>query len=80
MHWKIHFRVNKTASSSTSTIKIHAETLREACMEVLNSYRAATILSYQQNDDPAEAFDPAKIGAACYPVDPNAFLINKKIS
>lgn len=77
MYWKIHFRVNKTANSPTSTIRIHAETLREACIEVLNSYRTATILSYQENDAPVEAFDLAQIGAVSYPIDPEVFSINK---
>ena len=43
MYWKIRFRVNKSADSPISTIRIDADTLREACLEVLSLYRLATI-------------------------------------
>jgi hypothetical protein len=78
MYWKICFRVNKLADSPISTIRIDAETLREACLEVLGLYRNATILSYQQDGDEARQFDLSDIGVKSYPIDPMIFSVAKE--
>jgi len=78
MYWKIRFRVNKSADSPISTIRIDAETLREACLEVLGLYRKATILSYQQDNDEAREFNLSDIGFQTYPVDPHMFSVAKE--
>ncbi|QWD63863.1 hypothetical protein [Polynucleobacter sp. MWH-UH2A] len=73
MNWKIRFRVNKTANSPISTIRIDADSLREACIEVVSLYRDATILEYQEGEGALIQFDLSDIGAQSYPIDPNAF-------
>jgi hypothetical protein len=70
MYWKIRFRVNKSADSPISTIRRDAETLREACLDVLSLYRNATILSYQEDDGQVRPFDLSDIGAKSYPIEP----------
>jgi hypothetical protein len=77
MYWKIRFRVNKLANSPVSTIRIDADSLREACLEVLSLYRMATILEYQDESGKTNEFDPSEIGLQSYPVDPNLFALNK---
>lgn len=77
MYWKIRFRVNKTANSPISTIRIDADSLREACIEVVSLYRDATILEYQGNDGIFRQFELSDIGAQTYPIDPNDFLVTK---
>lgn len=77
MYWKIRFRVNKSADSPISTIRIDADTLREACLEVLSLYRIATILDYQEDGGPVKQFELSDIGAQSYPIDPNIFLMAK---
>jgi len=61
MYWKIRFRVNKSADSPISTIRIDADTLREACLDVLSIYRNATILSYQEDGAPCGAFSFGRV-------------------
>jgi len=70
MYWKIRFRVNKSADSPISTIRRDADTLREACLDVLSLYRNATILSYQEDDGQVRPFDLSDIGAKSYPIEP----------
>ncbi len=77
MYWKIRFRVNKTANSPISTIRIDAESLREACIEVVSLYRDATILEYQEGENAPTPFELSDIGSQAYPIDPNAFLVAK---
>jgi len=77
MYWKIRFRVNKTAKSPISIIRIDAGSLREACIEVVSLYRDATILEYQGNDGIFRQFALLDIGAQTYPIDPNDFLVTK---
>ena len=77
MYWKIRFRVNKSADSPISTIRIDADNLRDACSEVLALYRLATILDYQEDGGPVKRFELADIGAKSYPIDPNIFLMAK---
>ena len=78
MYWKFRFRVNKSADSPISTIRIDAETLRDACLDVLSIYRNATILSYQKDGDEVKAFDLSDIGAKSYPIDPLMFSVAKE--
>jgi hypothetical protein len=75
MYWKIRFRVNKSADSPISTIRIDADTLREACLEVLSLYRLATILDSQEGDGEIRRFELSDIGFQTYPVDPNMFSV-----
>jgi hypothetical protein len=77
MYWKIRFRVNKAANSPISTIRIDADSLREACIEVVSLYRDATILEYQEGGGALIQFDLSDIGAQSYPIDPNAFLATR---
>jgi len=77
MYWKIRFRVNKSANSPISTIRIDADSLREACLEVLSIYRLATILDYQDQSGEIKEFDLSKIGFKTYPVDPSTFSASK---
>ncbi|QWD17863.1 hypothetical protein G6700_09280 [Polynucleobacter paneuropaeus] len=78
MYWKIRFRVNKSADSAISTIRIDSDTLRDACLDVLSLYRNATILSYQEDSGEVKAFDLSDIGFQTYPVDPNMFSVAKE--
>ena len=78
MYWKIRFKVNKSADSPISTIRIDADTLREACLDVLSLYRNATILSYQKAGGEVKAFDLSDIGFQTYPVDPQMFSATKE--
>ena len=75
MYWKIRFRVNKSADSPISTIRIDADTLREGCLEVLSLYRLATILDYQEDGGQVKQFELSDIGAQSYPIDPGIFLM-----
>lgn len=77
MYWKIRFRVNKSANSPISTIRIDADNLREACIEVVSLYRDATILEYQEGETVFRQFTLSDIGAQSYPIDPNHFLVAK---
>jgi len=77
MYWKIRFRVNKSANSTISTIRIDADSLREACLEVLSIYRLATILDYQDQSGEIKEFDLSEIGFKTYPVDPSTFSASK---
>lgn len=77
MYWKIRFRVDKSANSPISTIRIDADNLRDACSEVLSLYRMATILDYQQDGGEVKRFDLSDIGAKAYPINPNMFLMAK---
>jgi hypothetical protein len=77
MYWKIRFRVNKSADSPISTIRIDADTLRDACIEVLSLYRLATILDYQKEDGDIRRFELSDIGFQTYPVDSKIFSIVK---
>ena len=77
MYWKIRFRVNKSADSLISTIRIDADTLRKACLEVLDLYRMATILDYQEDGGPVKRFELADIGVQPYPINPNMFVMTK---
>lgn len=77
MYWKIRFKVNKTAESPVSTIRIDANTLREACLEVLSLYRQATILDYQEGDGEIKNFNLSDIGFQAYPIDRNMFSVFK---
>jgi hypothetical protein len=74
MYWKIRFRVNKSKNSPISTIRIDAENLRQACVEVVSLYRDATILEYQDGEGRLTQFNLSDIGAQTYPIDPNDFL------
>ncbi|MBT8520342.1 hypothetical protein G6678_08945 [Polynucleobacter paneuropaeus] len=78
MYWKIRFRVNKSADSPISTIRIDSDTLRDACLDVLSIYRNATILSYQEDGGEVKAFDLSDIGAKTYPIDPLIFSAAKE--
>ena len=78
MYWKIRFRVNKSADSPISTIRIDSDTLRDACLDVLSLYRNATILSYQEDGGEVKAFDLSDIGAKTYPIDPLIFSAAKE--
>jgi len=78
MYWKIRFKVNKSADSPISTIRIDADTLREACLDVLSLYRNATILSYQKAGGEVKAFDLSDIGFQTYSVDPSMFSVAKQ--
>jgi hypothetical protein len=78
MYWKIRFRVNKSADSPISTIRIDADTLREACLDVLSLYRNATILSYHEDGGEVKPFDLSDIGFQTYPVDPSMFSAVKE--
>jgi hypothetical protein len=78
MYWKIRFKVNKSADSPISTIRIDADRLREACLDVLSIYRNATILSYQEDGGEVKAFDLSDIGFQTYPVDPSMFSVAKE--
>ena len=78
MYWKILFRVNKSADSAISTIRIDSDTLRDACLDVLSIYRNATILSYQEDGGEVKAFDLSDIGAKTYPIDPLIFSAAKE--
>ena len=78
MYWKIRFRVNKSADSPISTIRIDSDTLRDACLDVLSLYRNATILSYQEDSGEVKAFDLSDIGAKTYPIDPLIFSAAKE--
>ena len=80
MYWKIRFRVNKSANSPISTIRIDADDLREACLEVLSLYRLATILEYQEGNGEVKEFEMSDIGFQSHPIDPDVFSINKSIS
>jgi hypothetical protein len=77
MYWKIRFRVNKSADSPISTIRIDANNLRDACSQVLSLYRMATILDYQQDSGEVKRFELSDIGAKSYPIDPNMFSVAK---
>jgi hypothetical protein len=77
MYWKIRFRINKSADSPISTIRIDVDTLRNACSEMLNLYRMATILDYQEDGGPVKRLELTDIGFKTYPVDPKIFSINK---
>jgi hypothetical protein len=77
MYWKIRFRVNKSADSPISTIRIDANNLRDACSQVLSLYRMATILDYQQDSSEVKRFELSDIGAKSYPIDPNMFSVTK---
>ena len=77
MYWKIRFRVDKSANSPISTIRIDADNLRDACSEVLSLYRMATILDYQQDSGEVKRFELSDIGAKSYPIDPNMFSVAK---
>ena len=77
MYWKIRFRVNKTAKSPISTIRIDAGSLREACIEVVGLYRDATILEYQEGEGALKQFELSDIGVQSYPINPDAFLAIK---
>lgn len=77
MYWKVRFRVNKSANSPISTIRIDADSLRDACLEVLSLYRMATILDYQEDGGQVRPFELSDIGAQSYPVDPAMFLVSK---
>ena len=77
MYWKIRFRVNKSANSPISTIRIDADDLREACLEVLSLYRSATILEYQEGEAPLKQFELSDVGAQSYPINPDVFLATK---
>jgi hypothetical protein len=77
MYWKIRFRVDKSANSPISTIRIDADNLRDACLEVLGLYRMATILEYQEDAGEVKRFDLSDIGAKSYPVNPDMFLMVK---
>ncbi len=78
MYWKIRFRVNKSADSPISTIRIDSDTLRDACLDVLSIHRNATILSYQEDGGEVKAFDLSDIGAKTYPIDPLIFSAAKE--
>jgi hypothetical protein len=78
MYWKIRFRVNKSADSPISTIRIDADSLRDACLDVLSLYRNATILSYQEDSGEMRPFDLSDIGFQTYPVDPSMFSAVKE--
>jgi hypothetical protein len=78
MYWKIRFKVNKSADSPISTIRIDADRLREACLDVLSIYRNATILSYQEDGGEVKAFDLSDIGFQTYPVAPSMFSVAKE--
>lgn len=78
MYWKIHIRVNKSADSPISTIRIDADSLRDACLDVLSLYRNTTILSYQKDDAEIRSFDSSDIGFQTYPVDPRMFSASKE--
>ena len=78
MYWKIRFRVNKSADSPISTIRIDSDTLRDACLDVLSLYRNATILSYQEDGGEVKRFELSDIGAKSYPIDPNMFSVAKE--
>ena len=78
MYWKIRFRVNKSADSAISTIRIDSDTLRDACLDVLSLYRNATILSYQEDGGEVRPFDLSDIGAKTYPIDPLIFSAAKE--
>ena len=78
MYWKIRFRVNKSADSPISTIRIDSDTLRDACLDVLSLYRNATILSYQEDGGEVRPFDLSDIGAKTYPIDPLIFSAAKE--
>jgi hypothetical protein len=77
MYWKIRFRVNKSADSPISTIRIDANNLRDACSQVLSLYRMATILDYQQDSCEVKRFELSDIGAKSNPIDPNMFSVAK---
>jgi len=78
MYWKIRFKVNKSADSPISTIRIDADRLREACLDVLSIYLNATILSYQEDGGEVKAIDLSDIGFQTYPVDPSMFSVAKE--
>ena len=78
MYWKIRFRVNKSADSPISTIRIDSDTLRDAYLDVLSIYRNATILSYQEDGGEVKAFDLSDIGAKTYSIDPLIFSAAKE--
>jgi hypothetical protein len=44
---------------------------------MLNLYRMATILGYQEDGGPVKRFELTDIGFKTYPVDPKIFSINK---
>jgi hypothetical protein len=77
MYWKIRFRVNKSADSPISTIRIDADTLRKAYLEVLSLYRLATILDYQEDGGQVKQFALSDIGAQSYAIDLTTFLMPK---
>jgi hypothetical protein len=77
MYWKIRFRVNKSADSPISTIRIDADDLREACSEVLGLYRMATILEYQEDGGEVKQFDLSNVRFRSRPIDPAMFLVGK---
>jgi hypothetical protein len=72
MRWTIRFRANK-ADSTISSIQIEAESLREACVEVLSLYRSATILDYQENSGNVKQLNLSDIKFQMHPVDFNMF-------
>jgi hypothetical protein len=78
MFWKIRFRVDKSLNSPISTIRIDAETLREACIEVMGIYRNATILTYQEDNGEVISFDSTQSLFESFPVDPIKFSRNKE--
>jgi hypothetical protein len=80
MYWKIRFRVNKSANSPISTIRIDADSLREACLEVLNLYRSATVLEYQEGNGEIKEFELSDIEFQSHPINPDVFSINKSIN
>ena len=77
MYWKIRFRVNKSADSPISTIRIDADDLREACSEVLGLYRMATILEYQEDGGEVKQFDLSNVRFQSRPIVPAMFLVAK---
>ena len=77
MNWKIRFKVNGPEDDSISTMHIDAESLRDACKAVLNNYRSAIILSYQQDDGMERTFDFSEIRSKPYPVNPEMFSLGK---
>ena len=78
MYWKIHFRVNRDVNSAFSIIKIEAQSLREACIEVLDTYRSAIIISSQLGSGPVRPFNSEEIGIQPNPINPEIFAINKR--
>ena len=60
MFWKIKLLLIKDQNGTISTIRIYAESLKEALGKALDLYRNALILSYQKEGGTEIAYDPDK--------------------